>query len=68
MGLSTAIQIATQLRERGFQAWLVGGSVRDLVLGREPKDYDISTDARPDQLLEIFPAPSWLARNSVWCS
>jgi tRNA nucleotidyltransferase/poly(A) polymerase len=55
MGLSTAIQIAAQLRQRGFQAWLVGGAVRDLVLGREPKDYDISTDARPDQLLETFP-------------
>ena len=55
MGQSTAIQIADRLRERGFQAWLVGGCVRDLVLGREPKDYDISTDARPDQLIEIFP-------------
>jgi tRNA nucleotidyltransferase/poly(A) polymerase len=55
MGPSTAIQIAAQLREHGFQTWLVGGSVRDLVLGREPKDYDISTDARPNQLLEIFP-------------
>jgi tRNA nucleotidyltransferase/poly(A) polymerase len=55
MGPSTAIQIAARLREHGFQAWLVGGCVRDLVLGREPKDYDISTDARPDQLLEIFP-------------
>ena len=55
MGQSTAIQIAARLRERGFQAWLVGGCVRDLVLGREPKDYDISTDARPDQLIELFP-------------
>lgn len=55
MGPSTAIQIAARLREHGHQAWLVGGSVRDLVLGREPKDYDISTDARPDQLLEMFP-------------
>jgi poly(A) polymerase len=55
MGLSEAIQIAAQLRRHGFQAWLVGGCVRDLVLGREPKDYDISTDARPDQLLQIFP-------------
>ncbi len=36
-------------------AWLVGGCVRDLVLGREPKDYDIATDATPDQLLRIFP-------------
>ncbi len=55
MGPSTAIQIAARLRERGFQAWLVGGCVRDLVLGREPKDYDIATDARPDRLLEMFP-------------
>jgi tRNA nucleotidyltransferase/poly(A) polymerase len=55
MGLSTAIQISLLLREHGYQAWLVGGCVRDLVLGREPKDYDIATDARPDQLLELFP-------------
>lgn len=50
-----AVEIASKLRASGFQAWLVGGCVRDLVLGREPKDYDISTDARPDQLLELFP-------------
>src|SRR5580693_4393493 len=55
MGPSTAIRIAASLREHGFQAWLVGGSVRDLLLGREPKDYDIATDARPDRLIEIFP-------------
>src|SRR5271156_576142 len=50
-----AIQIAAELRLHGLEAWLVGGSVRDLVLGREPKDYDISTDATPERLLEIFP-------------
>jgi poly(A) polymerase len=55
MGLSTAIEISARLRAHGYQAWLVGGCVRDLVLGREPKDYDIATDARPDQLLELFP-------------
>ena len=55
MGLSTAIQISARLREHGYQAWLVGGCVRDLVLKREPQDYDIATDARPDQLLELFP-------------
>jgi tRNA nucleotidyltransferase/poly(A) polymerase len=49
-----AIEIAAELRSRGFQAWLVGGCVRDLLLGREPKDYDISTDARPDDLLRLF--------------
>ena len=55
MGRTKAIEIASKLRSRGFQAWLVGGCVRDLVLGREPSDYDISTDARPNQLLALFP-------------
>jgi tRNA nucleotidyltransferase/poly(A) polymerase len=55
MGLSTAVQIAGELRARGFQAWLVGGCVRDLILGREPADYDIATDAQPAELVEIFP-------------
>ena len=55
MGPTKAVEIASALRSHGFQAWLVGGCVRDLVLGREPADYDISTDARPDQLRTIFP-------------
>ncbi len=55
MERDTAVEIASKLRSHGFQAWLVGGCVRDLVLGREPKDYDICTDARPDQLLQLFP-------------
>jgi tRNA nucleotidyltransferase/poly(A) polymerase len=55
MGLGTAVQIAGELRARGFQAWLVGGCVRDLILGREPADYDIATDAKPEQLIEMFP-------------
>jgi len=50
-----ALRIAAALRARGFQAWLVGGCVRDLALGREPKDYDITTDATPDRLIEFFP-------------
>lgn len=55
MSRTRAIEIAANLRSRGFQAWLVGGCVRDLVLGREPFDYDIATEARPDQLLSLFP-------------
>jgi tRNA nucleotidyltransferase/poly(A) polymerase len=55
MSLTRAIEIARELRSRSFQAWLVGGCVRDLVLGREPKDYDIATDARPEELLQLFP-------------
>jgi poly(A) polymerase len=44
-----------RLRAAGHQAWLVGGSVRDVLLGGQPKDFDISTDARPGRLLDLFP-------------
>src|ERR1700757_1352480 len=50
-----APSIVQTLRQRGFQAYLVGGCVRDLLLGREPKDYDVATDATPRQVMEIFP-------------
>lgn len=43
------------LREAGHQAFLVGGCVRDLLLQREPSDYDIATSARPEQVLALFP-------------
>ncbi len=43
------------LRAAGHQAYLVGGCVRDLLLGAAPKDFDIATDARPDRILELFP-------------
>src|SRR5579863_8828947 len=44
-----------KLRSGGHQAYLVGGCVRDLLLGAKPKDYDISTDARPDRIMDLFP-------------
>jgi putative nucleotidyltransferase with HDIG domain len=47
--------IAARLRTAGHQAWLVGGCVRDLLLGLAPKDYDVATDARPDRIQELFP-------------
>jgi poly(A) polymerase len=50
-----ADQICETLRRSGHQAYLVGGCVRDLLLGREPSDYDVSTDARPERVLELFP-------------
>ena len=50
-----AISIVRTLREEGHQAYLVGGCVRDLLLGREPTDYDVSTDATPDEVIRIFP-------------
>ena len=50
-----SISIIRTLRERGHQAYLVGGCVRDLLLKREPADYDVATDATPDQVMRIFP-------------
>jgi poly(A) polymerase len=50
-----AATIVEKLRHRGFQAYLVGGCVRDLLLGREPKDYDVATSATPEQVMSIFP-------------
>jgi poly(A) polymerase len=47
--------ICRTLRGAGQQAYLVGGCVRDLVLGREPTDYDVATDARPQRVQELFP-------------
>ena len=49
-----ALKVLYRLNKAGFQAFLVGGSVRDLLLGREPKDFDIATDALPEQVRELF--------------
>jgi poly(A) polymerase len=50
-----AVEVVRTLRNRGFQAYLCGGCVRDLLLGREPTDYDVTTDATPDQVMRVFP-------------
>jgi putative nucleotidyltransferase with HDIG domain len=50
-----AREIAARLKAAGFAAYLVGGCVRDLLLGREPKDFDVSTDATPDDVLRLYP-------------
>lgn len=55
MSKSHAISIVRTLREAGHQAYLCGGCVRDLILGREPADYDVTTDATPEQVMRIFP-------------
>jgi putative nucleotidyltransferase with HDIG domain len=47
--------VIAKLRGAGHQAYLVGGCVRDLILGVKPKDFDISTDARPDRIMDLFP-------------
>ena len=53
--LSVALEIAHTLREAGFQAFFAGGCVRDVLLGTAPKDYDVATNARPEQIVALFP-------------
>jgi poly(A) polymerase len=50
----TAGKVCTVLREAGFSAYVVGGAVRDLLLGIPPKDFDIATNARPEQVKPLF--------------
>jgi poly(A) polymerase len=49
-----ALKVLFRLRDAGFAGYLVGGGVRDLYMGKQPKDFDISTDARPGQLRKLF--------------
>lgn len=51
----TALKILKQIRKAGFTAYFAGGSVRDKLLGRKAKDYDIATSATPDQIEALFP-------------
>ena len=50
-----ATNIVRELRKRSFQAYFAGGCVRDTLLGVEPADYDVATDATPPQVMRIFP-------------
>lgn len=50
-----ARSIVERLRARGNSAWLVGGCVRDLLLGFAPKDFDVATSAKPAEILQLFP-------------
>ncbi|MDX1607201.1 MAG: hypothetical protein R3202_13500, partial [Candidatus Competibacterales bacterium] len=49
-----ALKVLYRLERAGFRACLVGGGVRDLLLGHEPKDFDIATDARPEEVKDLF--------------
>jgi poly(A) polymerase len=55
-----ALDVARTLREAGHQAYFAGGCVRDLLLGVNPKDYDVATSATPDEIVALFP------RTSAW--
>lgn len=51
---AVAVDVVRRLRDHGHSAYLVGGCVRDVVLGLAPKDYDVATDARPQQVKQLF--------------
>lgn len=52
-----------RLQNAGYEAYIVGGSVRDLLLGKVPKDYDVATDATPEQVKGIFPRSHLIGRR-----
>ncbi|MES9830743.1 MAG: polynucleotide adenylyltransferase PcnB [Candidatus Thiodiazotropha sp. LLP2] len=49
-----AVKVLYRLSKSGYEAYLVGGGVRDLLLGREPKDFDVATNALPEEVKEVF--------------
>src|SRR6185503_7406165 len=61
------LDICGRLRTHGKRAWVVGGCVRDLVLGRDVADWDVCTDALPDQMMKIFPraVPTGIAHGTI---
>lgn len=54
-GGRAALEVVQTLRERGCVAYIVGGAVRDMVMGRKPGDFDVATDAEPEEVVGIFP-------------
>lgn len=62
-----ALEVCRVLSQAGYQAYIVGGCVRDLLLGMTPKDWDITTDATPKEVMELFPKtiPTGLQHGTV---
>ncbi|PLX63247.1 MAG: polynucleotide adenylyltransferase PcnB [Sedimenticola selenatireducens] len=58
-----ATKVLYRLKAAGFQSYLVGGGVRDLLLGREPKDFDVATDATPEEVKAVFRNCSLIGRR-----
>jgi poly(A) polymerase len=58
-----ALRIVERLRENGHEAYIVGGAVRDLLLGRRPKDFDIVTDAQPSRIKRVFRSARVIGRR-----
>ncbi|MBS0485992.1 MAG: polynucleotide adenylyltransferase PcnB, partial [Proteobacteria bacterium] len=51
---SGALRVLYRLNEAGYAAYLVGGAVRDLLIGGQPKDFDVATDATPEDVRRLF--------------
>lgn len=62
---AAAVRVLYGLREAGYQAHLVGGAVRDLLLGADPKDYDVATDAHPEDIKRAFRTCRLIGRRFV---
>lgn len=64
---ASALNVIERLEHAGFEAWLVGGCVRDLVLGRNPEDWDVATSALPEAVSTIFPVciPTGIRHGTV---
>jgi len=75
---SEVTQVTKKLENAGFEAYLVGGCVRDLLLGRTPYDWDITTNAVPEQIIAIFGEEETFYENDfgtvggnvpvIWCT
>lgn len=60
---SNALKVLYRLHDAGFAAYLVGGCVRDLLLGREPKDFDVVTNAKPEEVHQLFRSALLIGRR-----
>ena len=58
-----ATEVVRRLQEEGYEAYIVGGSVRDLLMGKVPKDYDVATDAIPEEVKTVFPRARLIGRR-----
>jgi poly(A) polymerase len=58
-----ALWVVRRLRKEGFRAYIVGGAVRDLVVGRTPNDFDVATDAHPQQIKRLFRSARVIGRR-----
>ena len=57
--------IMAALKERGFEAYLVGGAVRDILLEKVPEDYDVATSARPEEVIETARHAGWVVVDEL---